>query len=59
MYFLYVLHFVVGRRHGKAVMFVENMDNKQQADVVMHHEREDEEQEDMETDQPKLKKTKI
>lgn len=35
------------------------MDNKQQADVVMHHEREDEEQEDMETDQPKLKKTKI
>lgn len=50
----------MGRRHGKAVMFVENIDNhKEQSDIPMSQELEDEEQEDMETDQPKLKKTKL
>lgn len=50
----------MGRRHGKAVMFVENIENNiEQFDMVMSQETEDEEQEDMETDQPKLKKTKL
>lgn len=41
-------------------MFVENIDNhKEQSDIAMSQEIEDEEQEDMETDQPKLKKTKL
>lgn len=54
------LNFLVGRRHGKAVMFVENIGiEKQYSDVVMLQEGDDEDQEDMETDQPKLKKTKL
>lgn len=41
-------------------MFVENFEvEKQYSDVVMLQECDDEDQEDMETDQPKLKKTKL
>ncbi|CAH1117483.1 unnamed protein product [Phaedon cochleariae] len=45
----------VGRRHGKAVMFVENIESEKE-DVIMLQESEGE---DMETDQPRQKKTKI
>lgn len=49
----------MGRRHGKAVIFAENINDKQHSDVPICEKKENEEQEDMETDQPKLKKTKL
>lgn len=44
----------MGRRHGKAVMFVENVEPE------LRSENEDiEDQSDLDVDQPKLKKTKL
>nr|XP_023027682.1 ribonuclease P protein subunit p30-like [Leptinotarsa decemlineata] len=45
----------VGRRHGKSVMFVENIDRGTEQDVMMLENSEEE----VEIDQPKHKKTKI
>nr|XP_023028626.1 ribonuclease P protein subunit p30-like [Leptinotarsa decemlineata] len=45
----------VGRRHGKSVMFVENIDRDTEQDVMMLENSEEE----VEIDQPKHKKTKI
>lgn len=58
---LYVwMFFLVGRRQGKAVIFVENIVHKKhQFDVVICEEGEDDEQKDMETGVPKLKKSKL
>lgn len=40
-------------------MFVENIDHEEFSENVIPPQKEDEEQEDMETDHPKLKRTKL
>lgn len=51
--------FLVGRTHGKSVMFVENLNVNKTKTTVEITNQEDDELEDMEINQPKSKKTKL
>lgn len=56
-----ILFFLVGRKHGKAIMFAENIDIKpslSEPEVIDCTKSGSDSEEDMETDQPALKKVK-